>query len=169
MPHFFSTRSLGAAILLCLLFQTGCESLPTRLADRFSTDAPQEREVETGRDKVYAAAQTALERMSFKVTRAREAQGIVEGRSAILSSDRFSESQQYDFEIRLRDYGDDLTRVSVWLREQAEGSFKAGPSREIIRDHALYDSFFAALNAILLEQGDLPSANPVRGLPQATP
>jgi hypothetical protein len=145
------------AALLCLTFLAGCEMLPTRVTDRFVPIEPQEREIEAERPVVFQAVQLAFKKIGFRVDRALEAQGIVVARSGLRSDDAFVGVRQYEFDIKLRDFGDGVTKLSVRLHEQIEGEVKAGATSQVLRDHGLYDSFYTALDEALKEGADAPA------------
>lgn len=152
--------TLAASVLSLVIF-TGCDSMPTRVAERFATVEPQEREFEKERAVVFQAIPEALKRMRFVTARALEAQGVITGRSTIRTEDAFREAHQYEFDIKLREFGEGVTKVSVLLHEQNEGDFKAGASSQALRSHGLYDSFFDVLAQVLAE----PAVTPVAGTP----
>lgn len=141
-------------LILCLLsfaIFTGCEMLPTRVTERFTPIEPQEREIEKDRAIVFQAVALAFKKMNFTISRSLEAQGIVVARSSIRSDDAFREARQYEFDIKLREYGEGSTKVSVRLQEQVEGDLKAGATSQVLRQHGLYDAFYEALDQSLIE------------------
>lgn len=144
--------------LLSLATFTGCEMLPSRVTERFATVAPQEREIEAERPEVFQAVQQAFKKIGFKVERALEAQGIVVARSSLRSDDAFVGVRQYAFDVKLREFGEGTTKIAVRLQEQVEGEVKAGATSQVLRDHGLYDSFFAALDEVLNAAGGAPAA-----------
>ena len=142
---------LGAIVTLL----SGCEAVSSRVKDRFSPVPPQVRTFEADREVVYAASQLALKRIGFSVTRAAEAQGIVDGLSSIRSSDVFKNARQYALELRIASYDPGVTSVSALLHEYNEGDVKAGPTDQILKQHGIYDSYFEMLQRVLVEQGAL--------------
>lgn len=129
-----------------------------RVNERFSAAPAQEREIESPRPAVYGAAVTALKRMGLTVARAAEAQGVVLARTQIVRDEAFREVVQYEFEVRVREYGEGATKISVWVREHVEGGLTTGGvSIQSLRNHGLYDSFFATLEQVLAEP---PEARP---------
>ncbi len=139
------------AALIALLALTGCDSLPTRLSDRFANAAPQEREIEADRSVVFQATQLAFKKIGFTVDRALEAQGIVVARSNLRSDDAFVGVRQYEMDVKVREFGEGASKIAIRLQEQVEGEVKAGATSHVLREHGLYDSFFAALDASLAE------------------
>ena len=150
--------ALRVAALGCALFFAGCEAIPSRVQDRFSTIPPKTQVVAGAQRDVFYAAQGALKRMDFQVSRAAEAQGIVNGFSRIRSGDGLRESRQYSFEIRLHGLGPVETEVAVLLREQIEGGVSSGigATDQPLRQHGLYDAFFATLKKTLAEKSSPP-------------
>jgi hypothetical protein len=96
--------------------------------------------------------------MGFQLSRTAEAQGIIDAFSHIRPGDGPREARQYTFEIRLIALGPTETEVSVLLREQVEGvlSSGAGATDAPLRDHGLYESFFATLRKTLAENTSPP-------------
>lgn len=147
-----TVRLLASTIsLLALVFLTGCEMLPSRVTERFATVEPQEREIEADRAAVFQAVQLAFKKISFKIDRALEAQGIVVARSNLRSDDVFVGVRQYEFDVKVREFGEGSTKIAVRLQEQIEGELKAGPTSQVLRSHGLYDSFYVALDESLAE------------------
>ncbi len=141
------------------LFLAGCEAMPSRLSERFAPAEPQVRELETARVNVFPALEEAFERISFTVTRSRQAEGVVAGQSRILSDDSFRGARQYQLEVRVSEFDTDLTKVTVALRELFEDNTKSRASYQDLRTHGIYDSFFTALEQVLVEQGHLMAAD----------
>lgn len=142
---------LGAIVTLL----SGCQAVSSRMKERFAPVPPQVRTFEAERKAVYEASQVALRKMGFNVTRAAEAQGIVNGISGIRSSDVFRNSRQYVLELRIASYDPGVTSVSALLHEYNEGDVKAGPTDQILREHGIYDSYFEMLQRVLVENGTL--------------
>ncbi|HEX2101757.1 MAG TPA: hypothetical protein VHF69_13880, partial [Candidatus Synoicihabitans sp.] len=100
----------GAALLL-----GGCEALPERVSQRFSPPVPQERVLDVPHSQVFAAVQETLTRLNYQITKVGEAQGIINGQSRLLPTERFGSSDQYVIEVRLRPLDGDAASVSVLL------------------------------------------------------
>ena len=154
---FLLVASLGFAF-------AGCESggaLPDRMRDRFNAPQPKTQTVEGDQKAVFEAAQSALRRLDFQISRSGLAQGIVNGHSRLQASDSFGKARQYTLEIRVHSYEPGKTDVSVVLREQEESSSFAGATDLPIREHGLYSSFFAALEQALKDRAG-SSAEPAK-------
>jgi hypothetical protein len=148
----------------CALLFAGCDAIPSRVQDRFSAIPPKTQVVGGAQREVFYAAQGALKKMDFQLSRTAEAQGIVNGFSRIRSGDGPRESRQYSFEIRLNGLGPVETEVSVLLREQIEGgvSLGIGATDQPLRQHGLYDAFFATLKKTLADRSAPPPAPKMR-------
>lgn len=130
---------------------TGCESISERMAERFDPVAPQTKAFPADQKTVYYAAQKALKRMDFVLTRSAQAQGIVQARSSIRDTAVFGAGRQFTFEIRVHGADPASTNVEVKLTELLEGDFKAGATGKTVRTHGLYDSFYEQLEQALRE------------------
>ncbi len=131
----------------------GCESISERMTDRFSTVPPQTKTWAVDQKTVFYAAQKALKRMDFTITRSAAAQGIIDARSSIRDTAIFGAGRQFTFEIRTRSAEPTSTSVEVLVTELLEGDFKAGATGKALRSHGLYDSFFEQLEQALREAG----------------
>ncbi len=152
-------RHLPAFLLgVCTLVLAGCDSVPAHVRQRFAAPEPQVRTYESAERAVFDAAQVALRRMDFQVSRAGAAQGIINAISRIQPGATFGTGRQYTFEIRLRESEPQRTQVSVVLREQEESTSFAGATDIPLRQHALYDSFFSGVTQVLTERAKAPPA-----------
>ena len=138
-------------LLGLLLAFTGCESISDRVMERFDQAPLQSRPFAASHATVYAAAQKALKRMDFMVTRSALAQGIVNARSGQRDTAKFGSSRQFLIEVHLRAIDDSHTEVGLRLSELLEGDFKAGATEKTIAKHGLYDSFYEQLTQALRE------------------
>jgi uncharacterized lipoprotein YmbA len=134
---------------------SGCGTVQERVTQRFAAPVPQERVVEAEGRQVFVAAQEALTRLRYQLTKTAQAQGIINAQSRLIPTERFGSSDQYQIEVRLRPLDGGATRVIVQLFELSEGQFVAGATSTPIREHGRYESFFETLDAILREQGAL--------------
>lgn len=143
---------LAACAALCL---GGCESsgdFSSRLRERFEPPVPQTRTFEVAQPAVFEAAQAALKRMDFTVTRAAAAQGVIKAHSPIQAANALNEARQYAFELKIEDVAEGKTQVSAILHEQQESASFAGATDIPLRAHGLYDSFFEQLAGVLREK-----------------
>jgi hypothetical protein len=132
-------------LLAVSLLLVGCSTFTDRVSQRFSANAPVERVLNHDKLAVYLALQQVLEEQGYLVTRAAEAQGIIEARSRRLPTEQFGASQQYHFEIRLRSAIPGITTVEARLREQTEGDFAAGATSTPLHAHGRYEALFEVL------------------------
>jgi len=145
-------------LLGSLLLLAGCESiepLPS-LSERYSAVPPQTKVVESDYRTTYYAAQQAMKKIDFVITKSAQAQGIVNGRSGLHNEDAFNQVRQYSFEVRLRNVDEKHTEVALLLHEQVEGDLSAGATDQALRSHGLYDAYFAALDQVLREGVEIP-------------
>lgn len=156
----FSRFSFLLAVLAALI-SSGCESsgdVSSRLRERFEAPVPQQRIFEVNQRAVFEAAQVALRKMDFTVTKAAAAQGILRAHSQIQAANALNEARQYSFEIRIEDVAEGSTRVAAALREQQESASFSGATDIPVRQHGLYDSLFELI-ALELKQ-KLPPPTP---------
>ena len=143
-------------LALAFLF-TGCDSVSSRISERFEGVPPKTRSYPVGQKIVFEAAQQAVRRIDFQLSRTAVAQGIVDGISRIQPGDAFSEARQHSIEVRLHSFEAESTQVEVLVREQQESAAFAGATNIPLREHGLYDAYFAALEQVLREKGVLPA------------
>jgi hypothetical protein len=145
---------------LCALLVgiTGCDTISDGMSGSLVNVPPQTRRFEAPQPQVYYAAQLALKRMDFVLTRTAQAQGIVEGRSHLRDTAVFGAARQFTAKIRLLGSEGGGTEVSILLHEQSEADFKGSASNRALREHGLYESYFEHLTRILQEQA--PAVNP---------
>jgi hypothetical protein len=149
-PHVF--------FLATLVLFAGCAAVSDRMHERFATIPPKTKVVTGSMRDVFYATQGTLKQMDFQLSRSAEAQGIVNAFSRIRAGDGPRESRQYTVEIRLIALGPTETEISVLLREQVEGvlSAGAGATNTPLRDHGLYETFFAGLRKTLADKSSPP-------------
>ena len=150
-------------VTLSWLTFSGCESgdaMPTRMRERFQPAQPKVQAFEADRQAVFAAALDAMRELDFQVSRSGMAQGIVNAHSRLHAADSFGKSRQYTLEVRLQELEPGKTDVSVILREQEESTSFAGATDLVVREHALYQSFFGALERSLKSRATSESQTP---------
>ncbi|MCF7686677.1 MAG: hypothetical protein K9M98_06410 [Cephaloticoccus sp.] len=138
-------------VLGVLLLGSGCETPSYSGSGPFRAVQPQVRTVSGDQKTVFYAAQKALKRMDFVLTRTRLARGQVEGISNLRDTVVFGAARQFELKVTLADLGANQTEVAVRLFEQSEADFKGGASNRALAEHGLYDSFFANLEQLLKE------------------
>ena len=146
-------RTLAFFMLVAgALLLAGCESsgsLSTRMRDRFQAPEPKVQVFEAGREEVFEAARAAMRQLDFQISKAGVAQGILNAHSRLHASDSFGKARQFGMEVRFHSYEPEKTEVAVVLREQEESASFAGATNLVLREHALYGSFFSALEEAL--------------------
>ncbi len=147
-----------AGLFGLLLTLTGCDTLSSSGSGPFAKVPPQIRTFEVDEKTVFFASQLALKRMSFTLTRTQLAQGRVEAQSSLRNTDVYGAARQFTLKVELSGLGDRHTEVAVLIHEQSEADFKAGATNRALREHGLYDSFFAQLEQALQEQAKKPAA-----------
>ena len=146
-------RTLAFFMLVAgALLLAGCESsgsMSTRMRDRFQAPEPKVQVFEAGREEVFEAARAAMRQLDFQISKAGVAQGILNAHSRLHASDSFGKARQFGMEVRFHSYEPGKTEVAVVLREQEESASFAGATNLVLREHALYGSFFSALEEAL--------------------
>ena len=138
--------------LLLSLALSGCESVSERVQAKFSPVPPKVRTFAADQHTTYYAAQQAARQMEFIQHRGSEADGFIEASSRIRPGDRVNSAQQFVLEVQLGDGTDGRTEVALRLFELREGYGATDAGREQLREHGLYDSYFAVLERILQEK-----------------
>jgi len=144
-----------AFLILCTALLCGCESVSSRVHERFATVAPQSRVFPVERRVVYNAGQTAVKNIGLRLGRTSLAQGLIEAYAPISSGDATRDARQTTMRIHLVETDNGDTQVEVVVSEHTEGDFPGGVSRQDLRDHSLYGRYFAALQQVLMESGAL--------------
>jgi len=144
---YFSVLVITAACLL-----GGCESVSSRVQERLTPVEPHVREFPFARKLVYEAAQKAAKNVGLQLGRKSLAQGLVEGYAGIRSGDNTThDTRQTTIQVRLIETDSGDTRVELLVNEQTEGDFPGGVSEQALREHSLYEMYFAALQQVLSE------------------
>ena len=139
---------LAGAVLL-----GGCASVSSRLQERLTPVAPQAKEFPFARKSVFEAAQQAVKNVGLQLGRKSLAQGMVEGYTAINSGDNTTrDARQTMLQVRLIEAAAGETRVELVVSVQTEGDFPGGVSEQAMREHSLYELYFAALQQVLTER-----------------
>lgn len=147
-----------ALVLFALLgLLAGCESLESRVRDRFA-DVPPKTQVVDGESRaVYYAAQAAFKRLDFNFTRSSVADLRVEAASRINTSVAFADSRQLVAQVTIASVGPAQSEVSMRLTEQVEAQGLGGPNERPLREHGFYETYFTVLQQVLAEQKAAPA------------
>jgi hypothetical protein len=138
--------------LVSLAFLAGCESLGSRVRDRFAEVPPKTQTVDGESRAVYYAAQTAFKRLDFNLTRSSIGELRVEAASRINTSVAFADSRQLIAQVTIASVGPAQSEVSMRLTEQVEAQGLGGPNERALREHGFYETYFAVLQQVLAER-----------------
>ncbi|MBI2517895.1 MAG: hypothetical protein HYV95_13405 [Opitutae bacterium] len=145
-------RSFVSLLVLSGLLLAGCESMTERVQERFAAVAPKVRDFDGEQRTVYYAAQLAFKRLDFVLTSSSLGSAHIEAGSRIHTSEAFGDSRQLVAQVHLSEVAPGRTEVALTLQEQVENASLGGPSQQPLREHAFFETYFATLEAVLLEQ-----------------
>lgn len=148
---------LALVLVAFLGLLAGCESLESRVRDRFAEVPPKTQVVDGEARAVYAAVQAAFKRLDFNLTRSSITELRVEAASRINTSVAFADSRQLVAQVTIADVGPAQSEVSMRLTEQVEAQGLGGPSERALREHGFYETYFAVLQQVLAEQKAAPA------------
>jgi len=150
-------KSFTLLVLCATVFLAGCDSMSERVGDRFSGVTPHTRNYPAELKAVYAAAQQAAKNVGLLVGRKSIGTGRIEAYAPINSGNPTQDARQTTLAITLTEADGGETQVALLVTEHTEGRFPGGVSEQPLREHSLYDLYFAALQQVLLENGTLKS------------
>ena len=133
----------------------GCESMSSRVEERFSPVIPHSRTFAASKRAVYDAGQAAVKNVGLLLGHTSLAKGSIEAYAPIRAGDATSDARQTTMQINLTETDAGDTEVALLVTEQKEGSFPGGVSEQPLREHSLYEAYFAALQQVLQENGAL--------------
>ena len=143
-------------ITLCAsLWLAGCEAVSSRVEQGFSPVPPHTRTFAASTKAVYEAGLLAVKAVGLQLGHSSFAHGRIEAYAPIRTGDSIGEASQTTIEVRLTESGPAETQVDLVVWEQAEGKFQGGVSQQAFREHGLYETYFAALQQVLVENGTL--------------
>ncbi len=140
-------------VLLAVFALAGCESVKTGMREKLSGPSYQTRAFTGESRAVFDAARSSAEQLGFRITRSGVAQGVIEGLSGLVSDDRLRGSNQRTIKVRLTPASDGSTEVAVLFTEVVEDDFSKGAGQGTetsLRNHPIYESFFANLSRALV-------------------
>ncbi len=143
------TLRLSFVLIAAMFALAGCESVSSRMSDRFATVPPKLKTFEAGNTDVFHAAQYVLKQMDYTLTRTAIAQGIVNAKSRVIPADSLGGARQFTIDLTLSGPAAGPTEVAMLVRQAVEGDFRAGPQQETLRDHGLYAAFFSGVERAL--------------------
>jgi len=135
------------AVSLVLLF-AGCESMS--VPERFAAVPPQVVTVNGDVEEVYTAAQKAFKRLDFVVTRS--SMGRVEAASAIKTSVTFGDSKQVVARVHITQNEPGKSEVELSVTEEVTSKSLGGTRQQALREHSLFQIYFATLQQVLQER-----------------
>lgn len=154
-------KSFLLLVVCAIGLLAGCDSMSSRVHDRFTTVAPQTRVFAADRHAVFNAGLTAVKNIDLLVGRKSFAQGLIEAYAPIRQGDAIHDTRQTTLKITLTETDDGQTQVGLVVSENTEGTFPGGVSEQDLRQHSLYELYFSALQQVLLENGAIKApANP---------
>lgn len=159
-----STRYLLLGALALAGLFSGCESTVEDLRQQVTGDYPvQTHTFAADEASTFGAARQALKEMDFRFTHGGRHQGLMEAVSEIVPGEDPGSSQQYtlkaDFQPSVDGKGTDVTvRMSQIVEEDSEHHRGQGVETPL-RDTALYDTFFSAIDRHLA-LASAPSPSP---------
>jgi hypothetical protein len=149
--------SLAVVLVALLAFLAGCESLESRVRDRFTDVPPKTQTFEGDTRTVYFAVQAAFKRLDFNLTRSSVTELRVEAASRINTSVAFADSRQLVAHVTIASVGPAQSEVSMRLTEQVEAQGLGGPNERPLREHGFYETYFTVLQQVLAEQKAAPA------------
>ncbi len=149
-------KILASFTLCAAALLTGCDSMPSRVQDRFSAVPPKTQTFAASLEKVQQAAAQAFKRLDFAVTRNKVTQ--LEAVSRINTSAAFADSRQMVASVHLSEAGPGQTDVEITLREEVVSNSFGGTHQQDMRDHSFFALYFAMVQQVLQEEGLLAPA-----------
>lgn len=150
-------RLFSLALFVVAVVLTGCESVSSRVQDRFTGVAPQARFFAADSKAVYDAGIKAVKALEMNVGRTSRSNGTIEAYASIRAGDATRDARQTSIQITIIPADGGETRVELLVKETTEGDFPGGVSQQDLRIHSLYELYFGALERQLLEAGALTS------------
>ena len=148
-------KTLALAGFCAAFLVAGCESMSTRMHERFTPVPPHTRDFAAAPKVVYEAAQQALKNVGLQLGRKSLAHGSIDGYAAIRTGDSTRDARQTTIQIRLIETDAGETRVELLVSDQTEGDFPGGVTKRDLREHSLYELYYTALQQVLVERGAL--------------
>ncbi len=156
----FRLNALPAVVLatVTLFAVTGCDTFQ-KANDKFwaknsGNDFQKTQTFEAAPEKVFQAAKSALDALSFKADRVATAQGVLDATRRLLPGDNVREARQLTMRVKV-DGAPGGAQVSVVIREITDTNFNehtAMGTTKSLSESSLYDLYFAAINQELAKQ-----------------
>jgi uncharacterized lipoprotein YajG len=149
-------RILASFALCASALLAGCDSMPSRVQDRFTAVPPKMQTFAGSLEKVQQAAAQAFKRLDFVVTRNKVTQ--LEAVSRINTSMAFADSRQLEAKVHLSEAGPGQTEVEITLREEVVSQSFGGTHQQDMRNHSFFALYFAMIQQVLQEEAGSPPA-----------
>lgn len=150
-----------AALAVAIFALAGCgavsEAVSEKMHAKFDKSPAKTRDFSADFRSVYYAAQLAMRRIGYTLERSSIGDGVVVGQSAIQPGDPTRSARQLRLTVTLTDVGPGKVEVGLLMTEQFEGGMMGAAGEAPLREHGLYDSYFAALQAVLTEKAANPA------------
>lgn len=143
-------KARAIAAVLFSLFLAGCESVSQQWRERVDAAPVKSREFPGEYRAVYTAAQEAMRRIEFVVSRASLDDGVVTGYSRIQPGDPTRSARQWQLTATLDELPNGMIGMGLVMSEQVEGGI-GGAQEKRAREHGLYDSYLDAVQQVLNE------------------
>ena len=147
-------KSFAFFTLCAVALLAGCDSMSSRVHDRFSAVPPQTRTFAADRRAVFAAGQLAVKNLELTVGHTSFAKGLIEAYAPIRPGDAIHDTRQTSLRINLTET-EGGTEVALLVTDDTEGGYPWGASQQALREHSLYEMYFSALQQVLLENGTI--------------
>lgn len=132
---------------------SGCESVRTKVHDRFTAPVYQAKVVNVDQRKAYDVARAALTKINFSFEGGGPAQGVIRAVGPLHpSSAAPGTARQVYFDAKLSPTLDGGTTIEVLFSEMVEDDFNKRPgqgSLTPLRGSAIYDTYFSYVDEAL--------------------
>lgn len=143
------SRIFSLPLTLTALGLAGCASVAQQVQAKFDPTPARTREFRADYRTVVSAAQQAMKAIGYKVDRASVGDGIVVGHSPIQPGDPTRGARQLHLTAVVKDIGPLQVDVELLMTEQVEGGRIGVMGERPLREHGLYDSYYAALQKVI--------------------
>ncbi|HYC73164.1 MAG TPA: hypothetical protein VEB66_18275 [Opitutaceae bacterium] len=137
-------------ILVAALLVVGCGSVSKHWRERIDSSPVRSQDFAGEYRAVYRAAQEAMKRIEFVVSRASLDDGVVAGHSRIQPGDPTRSARQWQLSVQLEEKPSGLVSAGLVLSEQVEGGV-GGAQEKRVREHSLYETYLTAVQQVLNE------------------
>lgn len=136
-----------------LLTFSGCESVRSKVHDRFTAPVYQPKVINVDQHKAYEVARAALTKMNFTFERGGPAQGKIEALGPLhASATAPGTARQVYLDVKLSPAIEGGTKIEVLFSEMVEDDFNKRPGQGALnplRDSPLYEVYFRYIDEAL--------------------